>query len=106
MNRIIDEDVVIVSHVVSEAYRDGWERCFGEPEPASPAEQRQNERGVIVAWNQESLWASAELESGQIVNFHATCYHGNPAAWPHVGVSVDVVYNGQGKLLSVFQRMR
>ncbi len=31
MSRIIDEEVKIVSHVVSEEYRNGWERIFGEP---------------------------------------------------------------------------
>ena len=64
-----------------------------------------NRRGVVVAWNHDSLWGTAELEDGTTVNFHSTSYHGNPIDWPRVGATVDVVYNSQGNLLSVFQRI-
>lgn len=64
-----------------------------------------NRRGVVVGWNKESLWGSVELEDGTTVNFHSTCYQGNPTAWPRVGATVDVIYNNQGALLSVFQRI-
>lgn len=38
MSRIIDEDVVgpIKTHVATDAYREGWDRVFGEKSPIPP----------------------------------------------------------------------
>ncbi len=34
MNRTIDEEVEIKTRIASKEYREGWERIFGEEEPA------------------------------------------------------------------------
>lgn len=33
MSRIVDDDPPIKTHAANQAYRDNWDRIFGEPEP-------------------------------------------------------------------------